>query len=117
MVAASMPIIGYVCTGVLFTIGAILLLSRYFCMKNQQPELSNFVHKEEMVTKNGIVNEKLSRNMIEAEQPLMKDNKLLGGLDVKHIPQLPTAHLTVPLAVPEPDFEYNEQNSTTNHKF
>lgn len=117
MVAASMPIIGYICTGILFTIGVILLISRYWCLKGQQPELIKCVRKDDvMATKNGIVNEKLSRNMIEAEQPLMKDSKLLGGLDVKHIPQHSTTALAVPLAVPESDFEYNEHNSTTlNH--
>lgn len=118
MVAASMPVIGFICTGILGGIGAILLISTYCCMRGQQPDHTKNIHKEEMATKNGIVNEKISRNIIEAEQPLMIDSKLLGGLDVKHIRELPTASLTVPLAVPESDFEYNEQNSVTlNHKF
>lgn len=110
-IAASMPVIGYICIGVLIAIGLVLLVFAGYERMRQQQLSKNALHKDEMATKIGIANEKLNRNIIEAEQsPLMKDKKLLGNFDIKHV------QATAPLAVPDTDFEYNEVNSITkNH--
>lgn len=120
MIAAMMPTFGYICTAVMGTIGLILLICTYGYQKIKQPKLKknalHSLHKEELSIKSGIPNEKLNRNIIEAEQsPLMNDKKLLGVFDIKHkVAVNPSASL----AAPEPDFEYNEHNSITlNHKF
>lgn len=73
-IAVSMPAIGYNCAGILIAIGLILLVWVGY-QKITQPKLpSNASHKEELSNKNGNTSEKLSRNIIEAEQqsPLMK---------------------------------------------
>lgn len=115
-IAASMPLIGYICIGVVIAIGVILLTFAGCQRVRQQSITKNSLRKEELAGKNGIPNEKLTRNIIEAEQsPLMKDKKLLGSFDIKHVHELPTAPLA-PLAVPDSGFEYNELNSITkNH--
>lgn len=110
-IAASMPVIGYICIGVLIAIGLILLIFAGYQRMRQQQLGKNGLHKDELATKIGIANEKLNRNIIEAEQsPLMKDKKLFGNFDIKHV------QAKAPLAVPDNDFEYNEVNSITkNH--
>lgn len=112
-VAASVPVIGYICIFVIITIGFILLIFAG-CQRIRTQNLTKTnLHKDELTIKNGIPNEKLNRNIIEAEQsPLMNEKKLLSSYDIKHVHELPTA----PLAVPDNDLEYNELNSITkNH--
>lgn len=113
-IAASIPVIGYICIGVLIAIGLILLMFAGCQRIRTQNITKNALHKEELATKNGIPNEKLNRNIIEAEQsPLMREKKLLGSFDIKHVHELQTR---APLAVPDTDYESNELNSITkNH--
>lgn len=107
-IAASMPTIGYICAVVIITIGLILLIFVAY-QKIKQQKISKRLNKDDLM-KNGITNDQLNRNIIEAEQsPLMNEKKLLAGFDIKRLPK-------APLAVPDTDFEYNEQNSITkNH--
>lgn len=106
-IAASTPLIGYICIAILITIGFMLLIF-VTIQKIRESHIKSTLHKDE---KNAIPNEKLKKNIIEAEKsPLMNRKPIIGKFGVKH--QLPTA----PLAVPDADFEYNEQHSITiNH--
>lgn len=102
-IAASMPIIGYTCIGILIAIGFIILIL-ISCQKMRESNLKNVLHKEEF----GLANGKLNKNHTGAEQPLMSEKKLLAHLDVNHISELQS----VPLAIPDAG---NEQKSFTKH--
>lgn len=72
--ALAVPTIGYNCAGVIIAIGLMLLVWAAYQKFTQPKHSKNGVHKEEIATRSGIAGEKLSRNIIQAEQqsPLMK---------------------------------------------
>lgn len=117
VMAGSLPLIGYICCGVVVLIGIIVAIYAHCTNRMRRPhalQKQNHHDNELMATKHGLANENFNRNLIEQQsKPLVKDDKLLGGIEFK---PMHGTFVNVPLAVPESDFD--EPNLyTQNHKF
>lgn len=112
LMAGSLPVIGYICCSVIVLIGAIIVTYAQCIDRIRQPQVlkkQNHPHRDDELsaTKNGIINENFNRNLIEQQSPLVKDDKLLGSIEFK---RMHGTLVNVPLAMPEPDLECNDQN-------
>lgn len=107
IMAASLPTIGYICCSVVVLIGVVIVTYAQ-CFNHQPRGLKKPTRDNELTTAK---NENFNRNLIEQQSPLVKDDKLLGSIEFK---RMHGTLVNVPLAMPEPDLEYND---TQNHKF
>lgn len=119
LMAGSLPTIGYICCSVIVFIGAIIVTYAQCFDRIRQPQAlkkPNNPHRDELTaSKNGTLNEKFNRNLIEQQSPLVKsDDKPLGNVEFK---RMHGTFVNVPLATPEPDLECNDHVYTQNHKF
>lgn len=116
VMAGSLPTIGYICCSVIVIIGAIVMIYAQCLDRIRQSQMlkkaKNHPDNEMMATKN----ENFNRNLIEQQsKPLVKDDKLLNSIEFK--PMHGTL-VNVPLAMPEPDLECDDQHLYPQmHKF
>lgn len=120
VMAGSLPTIGYICCSVIVIIGIIVIVyAQCFNRMRQQQALKKSNHHDNeltLTTKNGLINENFNRNLIaQQSKPLVKDEKLLNSIEFK---PMHGAFVNVPLAMPEPDLECDDQNLYPQvHKF